>query len=106
MDMFFKELDDLISNGSKTQVLDYIYTTLDNKMLNSQTDKVNQLLENVNTMKYDLYILIGILTITLNWAGVLPARRILYYCTWSRAHDEFEIVPAMTLLKGLNPDML
>jgi len=100
VDFFFTTLDKIVSSGRQSRVLDHIYTVLDTWMSEYLWVLVEEVLRRVDVNKYDMYVLIGMLTITLNHKIDLPERVDFYNRVKERAERERGRENAEHLLRG------
>jgi len=95
-DTFFAEFP----KGTKSEILGYIYDTLDNWVLAGKMADVDSVLDRIDVNSCELVYLIGYLTITLQWKSKLSARAKFYDRVKDRIlQEEPERITA--LLQGL-----
>jgi len=98
-DKFFAGFPDE-TQASRSTVLDYIYDTLDDWMLEGNGTAVDEVLDRVDVDSCELVYLIGYLTITGQWKHKLTKRDEFYNRVRSRVLQE-EPERVIPLLQGL-----
>lgn len=78
-----------------------LFDRIDNAMLDGQVMEVQQLLGAIEVSQVSLELLMGVLTVTVDWRKELPMREFLFDRTWEMAVESMGEVRARKVLEGL-----
>lgn len=90
----------LEGHGKCNDILDHMYDTIDDMLIDGKFEEVDDLLNRVNVEQLSITLMLGYLTITLPWRSLSKCRAALYARIDARLR---EIDPARreSLLRGL-----
>lgn len=95
------KLIEMQEKESINKILDYLFESLENKLLNNEFDVCNKFLETIDIYKYDINILIGILTITNPWKNRLIYRVNFFNRLTDLVYNNYPSSEAEEILSGL-----
>lgn len=104
--MFLKTFEEKLVNMGETNVsmehiLDYIFDTIDDLLLQNNFCKVDYVLNNIDVSKFEEMVLLGLLTVTYPWKKTLSLRNNFYDRIEIRIHELFSEDIANNILYGL-----
>ena len=97
---FFERLKYFQTKNSE-DLLDFIFNTLDDKLINKEFDFCEKILTEINVKDFNTTSLIGILTITAGWRKISKSRSVYFQQVKNKIEKKYSSEEAKLILSNL-----